>query len=32
MKGTAYRLELCAGLSDRQARSDLRERLIQPLA
>jgi len=29
MKATAYRSELCAGLSDGEARSDLHERLIQ---
>jgi hypothetical protein len=32
MKATAYRSELRAGLSDREARSDLHERLIQSLA
>jgi len=32
MKATAYRSELFAGLSDREARSDLHERLIQSLA
>jgi hypothetical protein len=33
MKATPYRSELCAGLSDREARSaDLHERLIQSLA
>jgi hypothetical protein len=32
MKATAYRSEPCAGLSDREARSDLHERLIQSLA
>jgi hypothetical protein len=32
MKAAAYRSELCAGLSDREARSDLHERLIQSLA
>ena len=32
MKVSDYRSELCAGLSDREARSDLHERLIQSLA
>jgi hypothetical protein len=32
MKATAYRPELCAWPSDRESRSDLRERLIQSLA
>jgi hypothetical protein len=32
MKAPAYCSELCAGLSDRVARSDLHERLIQSLA
>jgi hypothetical protein len=32
MKATAYRSELCAGLSGWEARSDLQERLIQSLA
>jgi hypothetical protein len=32
MKITPYRSERCAGLSDREARSDLHERLIQALA
>ena len=32
MKATANRSELCAGLSDLEARSDLVERLIQSFA
>jgi hypothetical protein len=32
MKATAYRSDLCAGLSDREARSDFHEHLIQSLA